>query len=437
MKPGKISLQEEVAILQKRTFNCLDLFSGGGGLTEGFFNAGFNVLAHVEKDENACLTLKTRNAYHWLKENNQLVEYEDYLKGLISRNELYSLVPKKVLENVLCYEMSYKNRKEVFNKIDEIIGNEKIDIIIGGPPCQAYSVIGRSRDANNMLNDKRKYLYKEYIKYIKQYEPTMYIFENVVGILSSTDEKGRLMIDKIKRAFNYIGYTFQYKKLNASNYGVLQDRERIIICGWKKEYNMNYPLFAENKCQEKLFDLFDDLPTLRANEEKKAYISTPNELIKKLKIRDESWNILTQHYARFTNENDLQIYKLCQKKFINNGERLCYQNLPKNLKTHNNQKDFQDRFKVLDGNGISHTMVAHIAKDGHHYIHPDISQTRSISVREAARIQSFPDDYFFESSRTAAFTQIGNAVPPVMAKCIAEGCLSELKTKHKNNFFKT
>lgn len=414
-------------------FNCLDLFSGGGGLTEGFYNAGFNILAHVEKEADACFTLKTRNAYHWLVENNKIEVYKDYLRKKINREELYSKIPEEIINNVICAEMSYKTRKSIFNRIDSIIENKHIHIIIGGPPCQAYSVIGRARDANNMINDKRKYLYKEYIKYIKKYQPDMYVFENVTGILSSKDEKGRLIIDKIKRAFNYIGYTFEFKVLNSSDYGVIQDRERIIICGWKKDNKFNYPVFQTNPNNYSVNDLFFDLPPLEINQEKNHYGNICTKVLRDLKLRNDDWDILTQHHARFSNDNDLSIYRICQNELINNNNKICYHDLPEHLKTHNNQKDFQDRFKVINGNKKSHTVVAHIAKDGHHYIHPDINQTRSITVREAARIQSFPDNYFFESSRTAAFTQIGNAVPPLMAESIAFGCLKELTYSYKKS----
>ena len=116
-------------------------------------------------------------------------------------------------------------------------------------------------------------------------------------------------------------------------------------------------------------------------------------------------------YIKAHNERDLAIYKIAIKKWLKNEERLKYPDLPEILKTHKNQKSFLDRYKVVDPNGYSHTMVAHISKDGHHYIYPDTKQVRSLSVREAARIQSFSDDFFFEGGRSAAFRQIGNAVP--------------------------
>ncbi|MFV0393718.1 MAG: DNA cytosine methyltransferase [Coprobacillaceae bacterium] len=321
-------------------------------------------------------------------------------------------------------------------RIDNLISGKEIDIIIGGPPCQAYSVIGRSRDSNKMMGDKRKYLYKEYIKYLSKYSPKMYIFENVTGILSSTDEKGRKMLDKIKRAFNYVGYNFQYMKLNSKDFGVLQDRERVLIIGWKKEYSLEFPKINKTKLQQgSINQLFNDLPSLNSNENQKSYSykkQAGNTVISR-GIREANWKTLTQHNARYNNSSDLQIYKILQQEIVNKGLRLSYKDLPSDLKTHKNQQDFQDRFKVINGKGVSHTMVAHIAKDGHHYIHPDIKQNRSITVREAARIQSFPDNYYFESSRTAAFTQIGNAVPPLMAEALASACKWQLKKSLKED----
>ena len=149
------------------------------------------------------------------------------------------------------------------------------------------------------------------------------------------------------------------------------------------------------------------------------YTIPKNEYLQKFELRN-GVDFVTQHISRPHNERDLKIYKTAIKKWNKNEERLKYPDLPQELKTHKNETSFTDRYKVVNGNGVSHTVVAHIAKDGHYYIHPDIKQCRSISVREAARLQSFPDDFFFEGSRSAAFKQIGNAVPPLMANAIAK-----------------
>jgi DNA (cytosine-5)-methyltransferase 1 len=155
------------------------------------------------------------------------------------------------------------------------------------------------------------------------------------------------------------------------------------------------------------------------------YAKPTTEYLEKFELRN-GVDFVTQHIARPHNERDLNIYKIAINKWLKNSERLKYPDLPPELKTHKNEKSFVDRYKVVDINGLSHTMVAHIAKDGHHYIYPDSKQIRSLSVREAARIQSFPDNFYFEGGRSAAFRQIGNAVPPLMANEIAKKIKEQL-----------
>ena len=214
--------------------------------------------------------------------------------------------------------------------------------------------------------------------------------------------------------FSEIGYSADFQLLNAEEYGVLQKRRRVIIIGRKGKTKFRSPKIEtiENSWQTKK-DLFFDLPFLKPGQEilVATYTKTINEYLKKTETRN-GIDYTTQHITRNHNDRDLEIYSL-------EKQRLKYNDLPKRLQTHNNTLAFLDRYKVIDPCGHSHTIVAHIAKDGHYYIYPDPRQVRSISVREAARIQSFPDDYFFEGGRTSAFKQIGNAVPPLMAEKIA------------------
>ena len=399
--------------------NYIDLFAGAGGLSEGFIRAGFNPDAHVEMNKDACDTLKTRTAFHYLKENNRLNEYNDYLKGKITRDDLWSRIPTHLIKSVINKEISPETLPSIFEIIDIELGSKKVDLVIGGPPCQAYSVAGRARDPKGMVDDPRNHLYKHYVAFLERYKPNMFVFENVPGILSANNGQ---YLELIFKAVKDAGYDLDKKVLNAKNFGVLQDRKRVIIIGWKQELNLKYPSFEDKINQyEVLKDLFSDLPKIKSGQGEwrtSKYSKKTTSYLDISKIRN-GLNFVTQHISRFNNENDLEIYRIAVEKWVNEGKRLNYAELPERLIKHNNTKSFKNRFQVVNHKGVSHTVVAHICADGHYYIHPDINQNRSISVREAARIQSFPDNYFFESSRTTAYKQIGNAVPVLMAEGIA------------------
>jgi DNA (cytosine-5)-methyltransferase 1 len=391
----------------------IDLFAGAGGLSEGFVKAGFTPIAHVEMNKDACDTLRTRTAFHWLKEKGREEEYYDYLKGTITRDELWNKIPDHLIKSVINKEISEDTLPIIFEQIDAELGTKKVDLVIGGPPCQAYSVAGRVR--KDMTNDPRNHLYKHYVEFLKKYQPKMFVFENVPGILSAKNgEYLQLIFDAVREA----GYKLDKQVLNARDFGVLQDRKRVVIIGWRNDLNLEYPEFKKMEMQFQIAKhLFSDLPKIKSGQGNwgvSKYTKRTNEYLEFSGIRKEI-DFTTQHISRFNNENDLEIYRIAVDKWVNQGKRLNYGELPERLIKHNNVKTFTNRFQVVNHEGVSHTVVAHICADGHYYIHPDIHQNRSITVREAARIQSFPDDYFFESSRTAAFKQIGNAVPVLMA----------------------
>lgn len=410
--------------------NYLDLFAGAGGLSEGFNSVGFSPVAHIEMNSDAAYTLKTRACYYYLKDNGQLNLYYDYERGRITREELYAYVPVEVLDRVLNVTISDASIKSIFERVDELLHrnpcwNNTVDVLIGGPPCQAYSIIGRAVKEDNMENDPRNYLYKLYCRFLKKYQPRMFVFENVPGLLTANNGKH---FENMKRYLKHVGYKIECKELNAKDFGVLQNRRRIVIIGWRSGEDFKYPDFIKVNHTYTVNDILRDLPIIQAGGNGTRYRRvTPSNYLAEYGIRNEN-DVLTFHIARPHIERDRMIYCRVIDAWNDGHRRLKYCDLSQELRTHKNVTAFLDRFKVVEGDtSACHTMMAHISKDGHYFIHPDRRQARSLTVREAARIQSFPDDYFFEGSRTAAFTQIGNAVPPVMAKAIAEALRVQLE----------
>ncbi len=398
--------------------NAIDLFAGAGGLSEGFTQAGFNVIGHVEMDPHAVSTIQTRMIYHALKKKGLIDVYKNYVNGQITRDEVikkYDL--NEVADSVICEKID-DNYKETIKRLKKIVGRQKVDIVVGGPPCQAYSYIGRARDTNKMKNDERNYLYRYYVEFLKAFKPKVFVFENVPGLVSAG--KGKYL-KEMRELMKEAGYETDYRIVNAAEYGVPQNRRRVILIGWNKASKLQgYPELQKIDRTYVVQDFLKDLPVLSAGGGSEvAQSSEENFLLEELGIIDKSFNILIDHRTRPHNDRDLEIYRLAVN-LKNNGENLRYNNLPDRLKTHKNEKSFLDRFKVVDAKASgAHTVVAHIGKDGHFYIHPDIQQNRSLSIREAARLQTFPDDFLFEGPRSSRYKQIGNAVPVMLAKEIA------------------
>jgi DNA (cytosine-5)-methyltransferase 1 len=406
-----------------KKLNFIDLFSGAGGLSEGFIRAGFNPIAHVEMNKDASDTIRTRTVFQFLKDNDRLEEYHQYLKGKMTRDDFWKLAPKAHLNSVINETIDEDTLPNIFKRIDKVLGENKVDIVIGGPPCQAYSLAGRARDPKGMKDDPRNHLYKYYVEFLKRYQPKIFVFENVPGILSASNGE---FLQQIFDAVGDAGYKMRIppkRYLNSKNFNVLQDRKRVIIIGWKNDLELEYPEFSEQEIKySTMSSIFSDLPKLQNGQGSLGpvrYTKPSTDYLERTELRN-GIDFTTQHIARPHNDNDLEIYRIAVNLLNKEGKRLNYAELPKRLIKHKNLKSFTNRFQVVKPDGISHTVVAHIAMDGHYYIHPDITQNRSISIREAARIQSFPDDFFFEGSRTAAFKQIGNAVPPLMAEGIAK-----------------
>lgn len=413
-------------------YTFIDLFAGAGGLSEGFIKAGFHPIAHIEMKKDACHTLKTRSAFHYLKANNQLSVYEEYLRNKVEKTDgsaLWSKVPSEIINATINATIGEKTINDIFQKVDCLKGDQNVDLIIGGPPCQAYSVAGRARMGKAVEKDPRNELYKYYVQFLARYQPKMFVFENVLGII--TAKRGEPFAD-LKKLVDELGYDMAAKVQIASQHGVLQNRRRVIIVGWKRNASPKYgypELEIEDMPYTVMNDLFSDLPTRKAGEGKLCEPISYTRPLSEMEYLEKSGirgvlNFTTQHLARPTNDNDREIYKIAVEMWKDGKRRLNYAQLPSRLQKHKNKETFLNRFSVVDPDGCCHTVVAHIAMDGHYYIYPTPNPTmdnvRSITVREAARLQSFPDDYFFEGSRTSALMQIGNAVPVILAYKIAE-----------------
>lgn len=412
----------------------LDMFAGAGGLTEGFSQKEYNIIAHIEMNTHAAQTLKTRALYHALaKRGRQNIYYQYYDQNLSQKEFLDECQALDLPDTgVINQELSAETEDSIIGDVKtrlKNLGRDDVDVIIGGPPCQAYSLIGRGRNSKKMRDDPRNYLYRHYLKFIEEFKPKVFVFENVPGLISARN--GEIYRNFLQGVDELKYHTpAEPRILDAQNFGVLQNRKRIIFIGWKNGYDFDYPEFPVRRARYTVWDILRDLPELepgKGTDGPQDYGTEDfSKYIQRYKIRNDHRHV-RHHYARVHNNRDREIYRIAIKQWNEKKERLRYNKLPEELKTHSNQSSFLDRFKVVDGDGLSHAVVAHLSKDGHYFIHPDINQARSLTVREAARIQSFPDNYLFEGPRTAQYVQIGNAVPPLMAKRIAKEIAKLLK----------
>ncbi len=396
-----------------KKINTIDLFAGCGGLMDGFEKSNFyDTLACVEWEKSPCENLKKRLKEKWNYNNaNEIVMRFDIQRT----QELFS---------------GWKNDIEYGNGkgLDNLIGDNKIDVIIGGPPCQAYSIAGRIRDKDGMKNDYRNYLFESYLKVVNRYKPKFFVFENVPGILSASPD-GEPIIERIKKRFDECGYTIldNLKKaiIDVSEYGVPQNRKRIIILGISKKYfgekkaniivNEFYNKYLNRYKTKKMTvkEAIGDLPKLLPTDEYRKEGKKYSHLFEEYKIAN--------HIPRFHSERDKKIFYLLEKdisdgtNFYNSTEKLkelYYQQTGKKSNVH--------KYYVLRWDEQSNTIPAHLYKDGLRHIHPDPEQARSITVREAARLQSFDDDYEFIGSMMDQYKMIGNAVPPKFSNAIAK-----------------
>lgn len=392
----------------RRQFNFIDLFAGCGGLSEGFYRQGFNAIAHVEWDHSACETLRERMRYYG-----------------------YSNPDNEVIEADITSE-------DILEKIDLAVNNRFVDIIIGGPPCQAYSTAGRVRDKIGMEKDPRNFLFESYVKVLEYYRPKIFVFENVTGLFSAK-VKGKLVFPQI---INSLGRLYNVTSdpetilFNAANYGVPQVRKRIILIGIRKDIDVcdvvdiyksikktHYdPDMKESErgVLERFVDVKEaigDLPPVFPGQDASTdshYYPCNNKFL--AAIGRAGVHPLMDHICRKHNKTDIERFQVMIKNKWTFGEMRKHRS---DLE-HERPRVFNNSYVVQWWNMPSKTILAHIHKDGFQYIHPDYNQARTFTVREAARIQSFPDDFIFKGSRGDKYKQIGNAVPCLFAEAIAK-----------------
>lgn len=394
--------------MAKNKYTFIDLFAGCGGLSEGFYRLGFRALAHVEINHWACETLRRRMRYYG-----------------------YKNVDKEVIEHDI-------TASDIIEKIEEAVGGRNVDIIIGGPPCQAYSTAGRVRDAQGMATDPRNYLFESYVKILEHCSPKFFVFENVTGLLSAKVD-GSSIFPRIIQALGHNYDVISDPAIlvhNTADYGVPQIRKRVIIMGVRKDINKISvedlynevikthwsPDTSEDERlgKKKFVDVkqaIGDLPSVEPGCDASTddfYYPCNNDFLKR--IGKKGIHPLRDHIARNHNALDRERFTVMIHNHWTFGQ--LRREMPQY--EHEHARLFDNSYVVQWWDLPSKTILAHIHKDGFQFIHPDEKQARSFTVREAARIQSFPDDFEFAGSRGEKYKQIGNAVPPLFAEALAK-----------------
>lgn len=504
----------------------IDLFAGPGGLGEGFSSTSrFNIVASAEMDPIARRTLTLRAFFRILQEHASegLSDYYAFCNGDADKPYTEKTLPywKKAEAEALCVELGTLEGNRVFDEaIAKNLPKNEPWVLIGGPPCQAYSLAGRSRNKGKLdykpEEDKRHFLYREYLRIIKENGPTLFVMENVKGILSSR-VKGERIFHSILRDLSapsevdggsetegheYIicslvtGTCFRKGNdpsqldpkdfvIQAEDYGIPQKRHRVILLGIRSDVFSGAIPKLRRQSPVDVRDVISDLPPLRSRISRgtdsleewkkkiqknmgavvgyiaknggKEFLPLSEYCIRWLNVLaeqnldtgsnqlkrqsrgsgkclyknwfyDKSLKVILNHEARSHMESDLTryFYASCFAGVFGRSPKGPSDFwIPQLAPTHRNWQsgNFSDRFRVQLSNEPATTITSHISKDGHYYIHPDPSQCRSLTVREAARIQTFPDNYFFQGNRTQQYHQVGNAVPPKLARMIADAIL--------------
>lgn len=510
-----------------KRYPVIDLFAGPGGLAEGFSSVleneerVFKVGLSVEKDIFAHQTLELRSFVRQFppgripKEYYSAVKDQDIIRREKSLSALFSKYPQEYLnaqKEAFLHELGKDSTQELDNRISNIIGDNKDWVLIGGPPCQAYSLAGRSRVGGISEDDHRVFLYKEYLRVLFKFQPAIFVMENVKGLLSAKVQGKsvfEMILEDLKKPFRVFNtdsgaeYTIHslVKKditnskdflIKSEDYGIPQKRHRVILLGIRNDVSVEPPTLTKSKQQFSISDVIDDLPEIRSKLNRKFsnYTHSKSNVTTKRRrqyenVLDsyEAWgHIFERHLDEITELNGLKHFgaNYALKKLSLGSEYLPVKtvslknkslnqwyldsklsgvlnhesrsHLVEDLKRylfaaiysdinsvspklvdykkysrellpdHHNAETgkFNDRFRVQIKDSPASTITSHISKDGHYFIHYDAEQNRSLTVREAARIQTFPDNYLFRGSRTHQYHQVGNAVPPYLAYQIGQ-----------------
>lgn len=366
------------------SFKMMDLFCGAGGLSLGFTQEGF-VTGLANDIEECCVDTYAHN--HPETPRNRIV-----------------------LGDI----------KDVVEKLDELLAGQKVNIVVGGPPCQGFSMANRQR----LIDDPRNYLYKNYVEAVKKASPDFFVMENVKGMLS--------VAEQVKEDFRNIGYSVECHILNAKDFGVPQNRERLIYIGNCIGID-NESIFNE------IFELSDSIPdhnlgdalfglrSLEASRVKNATedgsiesgfkiekneIVDTNEYISYIN-QNRCIPVVLNHKARYNNDRDIEIFGRMEQ-----GDRSDDPKIADIMPYARRNGIFKDKYFKLENDKVCKTITAHMKFDCNMYIHP--TQARGLTPREAARVQSYPDDYFFRGAYTKTYMQIGNSVPPLLGRAIAQ-----------------
>jgi len=510
----------------------VDLFAGPGGLGEGFScvrykkRHGFKICLSIEKDNFAWQTLRLRSFFRQFSGRKVPDAYYAFIRGEIKEPELFASYPSETAaaeQEAWCAEMGHPDlpNTQIDTRIRNALGGAQRWVLIGGPPCQAYSTVGRSRlsklrkdDLKAFEANEKHHLYKQYLRILAVHHPPVFVMENVKGLLSSKIG-GELIVEKIisdlreppaavnvkSSGVSYRLYSFTKESRNklfpedpmfepadfmirAEDFGIPQARHRLIILGVRSDIRVSRKLLTASESGVGLDEVLFDLPRLGSDasaaardpatwatalkkaetllndpdldaQTKKEMESTlrflnkdltvggvflpylpgrPNKLTRRW-YRDRRMSGVRNHETRRHMTSDLHryLFAACFATVHNRSPILA--DFPATLlPAHSNvqrgidEKVFADRFRVQlkIKEKPATTITSHIAKDGHYFIHPDPAQCRSFTVREAARVQTFPDNYIFLGTKTSQYQQVGNAVPPLLAHKLAKVVLDLL-----------